>query len=241
MKHQEQPRKRNSRKRRKRILIIRSTLVTVVLLSLLAVISYAWFIDRSNIATLVDVLSPANVAILGPHGEAMTALDMSYTDEDKDADGRVTIRRVVSVASNQDLQQLEIVHTTNLKGLTFKLYRATETETSESGITEAGYTYSYNTAAPIAGAYINQKSENDSYRYADNSKHTFNYEEYETSLVQAHAEPIYWLANGNLEATECPKDNTNVDTKYLTYYVIEISWQETTKETDIFYLLARNA
>ena len=48
------------------------------------------------------------------------------------------------------------------------------------------------------------------------------------------------MAADDQDAELRDESNTNVTTKYLTYYVVEISWTEDTKETDLFYLLAKN-
>ena len=65
------------------------------------------------------------------------------------------------------------------------------------------------------------------------------YEEYKN--VQSHAEPVYWLASNKLQVDKNNKVAVNETEMYRTYYVCEISWTETTKETDIFYILAQNA
>lgn len=236
-KQSEKKKKQNSG----RTMLIRSLISGGVILALLVAFSYAWFAGKADITTLVNIKAPTAIAILGPHGEAQTSLDMSYTDEDVDADGRVTIRRVVSVSSDASEHQLEIVHTTNLKGLTFKIYKADEVESAPAGsgsITEKDYTYTFDKSKPLEGSYINLKSTGNNYKYADNSMHDKNFESYQN--VQSHAEPLYWVASGAQEAKVRDESNTNVQTKYLTYYIIEISWEDTTKETDMFYLLARN-
>lgn len=213
----------------------------IILIIVLALgISRAWFVNENDISTLVRVSEPSAIAIRGPHGEALSSLDMSYTDADKDGD-KVTIRRVVSVSSDEQKHQLEIVHTTNLKGLTFKVYPATETTsvTDKSGsITEDNYTYKYDQNNPLSGEYINVDRSTEEYRYADNKQHKTNFDDY--ANVQIHAEPVYWLANGTQSGT-LNDNKQNVNSKYLNYYVIEVSWTETEKETDIFYLLAKNA
>lgn len=224
--------------------LMRLTIVALVVLLLILGLSRAWFVNQNNITTLMQVTEPSPIAIRGPHGEALSALDMSYTDDDKHGD-TVTIRRVVSVSSNEKKHKLEIVHTTNLKGLAFKVYAAQENATGSNSVNAAGsnsvnagnYTYTYNADKPIAGTYINEGSSTADYKYADNSKHAFNFDQY--GNVQAHAEPIYWLANESQTGRDA--DNDSVASEYLNYYVIEISWTETTKETDIFYLLVKNA
>lgn len=229
-------------------LLIRSLISMAVVVVLLVAATYAWFTDKTNITTLVDVKGPTAIAILGPHGQAQASLDMSYTDDDvtTNADGSktVTIHRVVSVSSGA-AHQLELAHTTNLKGLSFKIYRAEEVGSGQGktmitpGTVDAGtYTYRYDISAPLEGAYINQEKETDGYRYANSDLHEQNFDEY--SNVQSHAEPLYWMAKKVQESDSKPSDITNLDNAYLTYYVIEISWTETTKETDLFYLLAKN-
>lgn len=236
-KQSEKKKKLNSPK----AMLTRSLLSGVVVLALLIAFSYAWFAGKADITTLVNIKAPTAIAILGPHGEAQTSLDMSYTDDDVDDSGRVTIRRVVSVSSDASAHQLEIVHTTNLKGLTFHIYQADEVTSSETGsdsVIEKDYTYTFDGNAALSGSYINLASETNGYKYADKTMHDKNFESY--ANVQSHAEPLYWIAAGDQKAKKRDSSNTNVQTTYLTYYVLEISWEETTKETDLFYLLARN-
>lgn len=218
--------------------LMRLTIVALVVLLLVLGLSRAWFVNQNNITTLMQVTEPSPIAIRGPHEEALSALDMSYTDDDKHGD-TVTIRRVVSVSSNEKKHKLEIVHTTNLKGLAFKVYAAQENAAGSNSVNAGNYTYTYNADNPIAGKYINEGSSTADYKYANDSKHAFNFDQY--GNVQTHAEPIYWLANGSQDGIFRDTDNDSVASKYLNYYVIEISWTETTKETDIFYLLVKNA
>ena len=246
--------KKGQTKHSKRRLII-SAAATAVVLALVIGLSYAWFFNQSNIATLISIAPPSPIAIKGPHGQSLTSLDLTYTDADKDEQSKkVTIRRVISIENGGREHKIEIVHTTNLKGLTFQLYKASEVQNanaSDGTISEGGYTYKYDTTNPIKGSYINAALETTDYKSAvensaENSKHSKNYGEY--TLVQKHAEPIYWITDNALEA-----DSTIVDTtdsassgdsteakKHRTYYVLEISWTETTKETDIFYVLAKD-
>ena len=229
----------------KKIILVRFIVSTVVVLALLLAISYAWFTNEADMATLIEVNSPSQVSVLGPHGKDMESIDMSYTDSDKNGD-RVTIRRVISVSNSADSHQLEIAHTTNLRNLTFTLYKATElgkadsdtgTETRDANtVVDKGYKYTYSDADKINGSYINLKDKSGNYKFADETKHSVNFD---TNNVQAHAEPIYWLSSGDL-TSDANNGNENVKTKNLTYYVVEISWDETTKETDIFYIFAQN-
>lgn len=195
-------------------------------------ITGAWLVNRANIATLLTVSKPSTIAVKGPNGEEMAQLDLSYTDADKDKNGKVTIRRVISVVSDQSEHKIEIAHTTNLKGLNFEVHMATDvTKDSTTG------QYAYTISKQISGEYLNRdkdKSKN-GYNYADSSKHSFNYSDYKN--VQSHAEPLYWLETSATEVTA-----KNTDGLFLQNYVITISWIETgsTKETDLFYVLAKN-
>lgn len=252
-----QTEKKNSNKKNK-ILLVQSIAMAVAVALVLGGMTRAWFTNRTDIATLVSVKEPTPISILGPHGEAMEQLDLSYTNEDKTKDGNgnvtgVKIRRVISVSSDSPQHKLEIVHTTNMKGLTFKVYEASETAANGTSDTVASgnYTYYYNEKKPLAGEYLNKANESGSYKYAGNTYHEENYSKYEK--VQSHAEPLYYLVKttgtdgkttSSLPATAKPESNTTVDMPYLTYYVLEISWEKTTneqeaeKETDMFYVLA---
>lgn len=249
-KEQKSHNKNHSKSHNKRKLIA-SASVTAVVLALVIGLSYAWFFNQSNIATLISIAPPAPIAIKGPHGNSLTELDLNYTADDKSGD-TVTIRRVISIENDGTDHKIEIVHTTNLKGLTFKLYSAQEVGASSSGtssealgsVTDGGYTYTY-AENSISGHYINAETETGDYKSADKTRHNYNYET--SDSVQKHAEPLYWVTDNWLKASSDPvtqdvssDDNTEGAQSHRTYYVLEISWTETTKETDIFYVLAKN-
>lgn len=220
---------------------------SVVVVALIIGLSYAWFFNQSDMATLIPIKTPSDISILGPGGSEIASLDLNYTDDDITVDEttgkkKVTIKRVFCVQTQAMYHRLEIVHTTNMEGLTFKLYPVIS-EGTES-VTDGGIEYTYSSTA-IEGRYINQGTSNGEYKYANKVKHDINYGEY--TYVQSHAEPLYWLANEKLEARtadqETWKSTVTIDNKPYnrTYYVLEISWTETTKETDIFYILAEDA
>lgn len=225
--------KQNSKGRQQR----RLALIVGAVCSVVVGITGAWLVNRANIATLFTVSKPSTIAIKGPNGEEMAQLDLSYTDADKDKNGKVTIRRVISVVSDQSEHKIEIAHTTNLKGLNFEVHMATDvTKDSTTG------QYAYTISKQISGEYLNRdkdKSTHD-YNYAVNnnaadSRHDSNYSDYQN--VQPHAEPLYWLETNTTKVSD-----KNADGLYLQNYVITISWIETgsTKETDLFYVLAKN-
>lgn len=219
--------------------LIISVAAILAVAALIAGLTYAWFYNQTDMATLMKISPPSNISILGPNGSELDSLDLNYTSDNKDEDGKVTVRRVICVQSEKSVQsfKLEIVHTTNLKGLTFNLYPVAENG-SES-VTDSGATYKYNPALLIAGKYLNLDVLSGNYKYANNDQHSTNYNTY--SNVQSHAEPLYWLANTPLLADT--RTTVTIENKkyYRTFYVCEVSWTETTKETDIFYVLAQTA
>lgn len=208
---------------------------TILVLILFAALVGAWFYYQSDMGTLLAIKEPSDISILGPDGAEMSSIDLNYTEDEKIGD-QVTVKRVFCVQTSADKHRLEIAHTTNLKGLTFNIYKVSDNGTET--VTDEGHTYKYDKTA-IDGSYLNLNSDKTGadYKYANNTYHEKNYET--DDLVQIHAEPVYWLASQPLTTN---KTNSIKNGKtYRTYYVCEVSWTETTKETDIFYILAKIA
>ena len=214
--------------------------MTVVMMYILATllvaigISLAWLVHKNSMITLAPVIRPGNISITGPNGTAIESLDLSYTDDcvSTDANGnkRVTVTRDICVKSTEDYYELEIAHTTNMKGLKFALYLASDQNTSLEG-----------TYLNIANK-INDQNGTYNYHYADNTKHEKNFGEYVS--VQKHAEPVYWKVNSALSSNknQIIKESLAGEdiTYYLTDYRLSVTWIEENKETDMFYILARN-
>jgi hypothetical protein len=208
---------------------------TILVLILFAALVGAWFYYQLDMGTLLAIKEPSDISILGPDGAEMSSIDLNYTEGEKTGD-QVTVKRVFCVQTSADKHRLEIAHTTNLKGLTFNIYKVSDNGTET--VTDEGRTYRYDKTA-IAGSYLNLDKTDSDYKYANHIYHGKNYEGIENGQVQIHAEPVYWLANQPLDTN---KTNSIKNGKtYRTYYVCEVSWTETTKETDIFYILAKIA
>lgn len=210
---------------------------TILVLILFAALVGAWFYYQSDMGTLLAIKEPSNISILGPDGAEMSSIDLNYTEGEKTGD-QVTVKRVFCVQTSADKHWLEIAHTTNLKGLTFNIYKVSDDGTET--VTDEGHTYKYDRIA-IDGSYLNLNSDKtgSDYKYADNSYHDKNYED--KDRVQIHAEPAYWLVSQPLNTNKTNPISIKNGTMYRTYYVCEVSWTETTKETDIFYILAKIA
>lgn len=197
---------------------------TILVLILFAALVGAWFYYQSDMGTLLAIKEPSDISILGPDGAEMSSIDLNYSKDEKTGD-RVTVKRVFCVQTSAAKHWLEIAHTTNLKGLTFNIYKVSNDGTET--VTDEGHTYRYDKTA-IVGSYLNL-----------NPDHDKNYDGINNKQVQIHAEPVYWLASQPLDTN---KTNSIKNGKtYRTYYVCEVSWTETTKETDIFYILAKIA
>lgn len=210
---------------------------TILVLILFAALVGAWFYYQSDMGTLLAIKEPSDISILGPDGAEMSSIDLNYTEDEKTGD-QVTVKRVFCVQTSANKHRLEIAHTTNLKGLTFNIYKVSDNGTET--VTDEGYTYNYDKTA-IDGSYLNLNSNKpgSDYKYANNTYHNKNYED--KDKVQIHAEPAYWLVNQPLDTNKTNAISIKNGTMYRTYYVCEVSWTETEKETDIFYILAKIA
>lgn len=208
---------------------------TILVLILFAALVGAWFYYQSDMGTLLAIKEPSDISILGPDGAEMSSIDLNYTEDEKTGD-QVTVKRVFCVQTSANKHRLEIAHTTNLKGLTFNIYKVSDNGTET--VTDKGYTYRYDKTA-IAGSYLNLDKTDSDYKYANNIYHDKNYEDINNEQVQIHAEPVYWLASQPLDTNKT--NSIKNGTMYRTYYVCEVSWTETEteKETDIFYILAK--
>ena len=210
-------------------------MISVLVVSLFVVgITFAWLVHRNAMITLAPVIHPGNIAITGPNGTAIESLDLSYTNDcistDENGNRRVTIQRDICIKSTEEYYQLEIAYTTNMKGLEFSLYTNNDLDT------------------PLKGKYLNlettERAEDSTflYNYAGNSKHEINYGEY--SNVQTHAEPLYWKVTSTLSSNKSNTVTENFSgeevTYFLTDYVLTVTWIEKNKETDMFYILAKN-
>lgn len=208
---------------------------TILVLILFAALVGAWFYYQSDMGTLLAIKEPSDISILGPDGAEMSSIDLNYTEDEKTGD-QVTVKRVFCVQTSANKHRLEIAHTTNLKGLTFNIYKVSGDGTET--VTDEGHTYNYDKTA-IDGSYLNLDKTDSDYKYANDTYHNKNYEGINNKQVQIHAEPVYWLASQPLDTNKT--NSIKNGTMYRTYYVCEVSWTETEKETDIFYILAKIA
>lgn len=229
--------------------IVLTVVVSVILLTGIG-ISYAWFTQRAAMSTLLNIIPPDFIDIIpvdSPGG--MLDLDFKEGIDSKDeVTGDVTIRRPVCIKSTSPVHQLEIVHTTNLNNLTFAIYPTTKVD--------GGVLIPDEDAKSISGAYKNESVSGSKLAKQETLK---NYQSTD-DVADVHAYPLYWLAENSgdgryVDDADTPKIQNRVEsyterktdpnkqvekTYYDTYYYLEIHWREPSKETDLFYIIARN-
>ena len=233
------------KKKRKRMRVLLPVLA--MLLSTVG-LSYAWMAQRASMTTLLTIQPPDTITIIPTKkdGTHMTALDLDYNEDSgdiKDKDGMIHIYRPVCIKSTEQIHRLEIVYTTNLNDLDFKIFLATKTEND-------GKVSIRKSDSVLSGAYKNQ----DGTARLAKQEVLENYDA-TADVKERNAYPLYWIA------VECAKEDKwkegwqkvtsyteqGIDPKtnqpinyYCTYYVLEISWKEEKKETDLFYIMAQN-
>lgn len=199
--------------------------ITVVLV--VATLTLSWFLTNNSLSTVAKVDSPAELKITVPGESAATQLDLTNDAEyDKVAeDGRVYRSRAFNVDSGGNAFELQVANTTNITGLSVKIYRATVNDPSAFGDV-AGNGYSWSKGDEVTG-FANIDS--------DAAKpQTFG--TYDN--IQANALPKYrWK---RFEVADLDKNGSEAAS--ATNFIIECSWpqDDNYKETDVAYLIAKS-
>lgn len=224
-----------------------SVLVIFAAFSLATGLTLAWFMNQYRLSSIGKIHPPTYISILAPGDTEMQAIDLSY-DKSEVHNGQVELKRPIVIRSESEKYDLCIAHTTNISGLTISLYEAVadgeEGNAYLAGITEKGKPYYWNKKTETnlfqSGRYLNRAEKLDNGRIIADENHlahseTFRLSENEFySNVQKNAEPLYWVKSGCKGAKRDPDDGN-----YYTNYILEITWNETDKETDILYVIAQ--
>lgn len=226
--------------RRESLAIMGLLAVLLVLLGL----TLGWFVDANHGSTVGKIKEPAELKVLGPNATATEQIDLSYNPEygDTKTGNTVTLKRAFCVQTGGDGFELQLANTTNITGLTIELYRAENTsalQTPDVRGTADGKSYSWKATGEnllTSFEYINK--ENDGLAAVPGegaSDPTF--KDYQN--VQRNARPLYrYKKIGKSELNAKTLDSsTGNDTLN---FIIKLSWDESTKETDVIYLIARN-
>lgn len=218
--------------RRESLAIMGLLAVLLVLLGL----TLGWFVDANRGSTVGKIKEPAELKVLGPNATATEQIDLSYNPEygDTKTGNTVTLKRAFCVQTGGDGFELQLANTTNITGLTIELYKAEDTGPGDApdvrGIA-GGKPYSwkmYETDLLKSFTPIEDPGEGA-------SDPTF--KDYQN--VQRNARPLYrYKKFGKSELNAKTLDgSTGNDTLN---FIIKLSWDESTKETDMIYLIARN-
>lgn len=209
-------------------------------LALIIGLMLAWFFGRISASTVGRVKAPSEISILGPNGTYMEQIDLSYDKSQIDKNNKITITRPFCVSSPGDTFDLYIAHTTNIADLTIKLHMAKSVEddaTGENiikGIDSEGKPYAWELDSDIfgTGIYLNKNDKNDKIAKSDGQYHDMTFGVYNN--VQQNAEPLYWYKEiGKIESQDQER-------MYTCNFVLELTWTEYNKETDIIYLIAKS-
>lgn len=213
----------------------------LALLSLVTGVTMAWFTNQYRLSSIGKIHPLTYISILAPGDAVIQSIDLSY-DKSEVIDGVVTLKRPLVIRSETPYYDLCIAHTTNISGLRISLYQATangsEGNAYLAGITENGTPYYWNRKDGVdlfrleyylnalnGVADKNHAAHRETFRLTGNDVYY---------KVQKNAEPLYWV-NTRISGDKRDPD----DGYYYTNYILEITWDETDKETDILYVIAQ--
>lgn len=206
---------------------ILAALAVIAVVLIIAALTLSWFLTNNSLSTVAKVDSPAELKITVPGESAATQLDLTNdADYDKvSEDGRIYRSRAFSVDSGGNAFELQVANTTNITGLSVKIYRATVNDPSNPGDV-TGNGYSWSKGAEVTG-------------FADIDPDAAKSQTFENySNVQTNVIPKYrWKRFGVDEL-----DKNGNEAASATNFIIECSWPQegNYKETDVAYLIAKS-
>lgn len=203
-----------------------------------------WFVDANRGSTVGKIKEPAELKVLGPNATATEQIDLSYNPKygDTKTGNTVTLKRPFCVQTGGDGFELQLANTTNIEGLTIELYKAENAglgDTPDASGTAGSRSYSWKASGAdllTSFKFIN-KANNDLATEPDAGASDPTFKDYQS--VQRNARPLYRYKEfdkGELNAKTLSDTNGN-DTLN---FIIKLSWDESAKETDAIYLIARN-
>ncbi len=197
----------------------------------------SWFVFNKSLSTVGEIKAPAELKLMGPNQTAITEIDLTYDPQKDVKNGVVTLKRPFCVKSDtKDARyNLFLAHTTNIKGLGIKLYRATAKENPTASDTDAAVAGFDSAGNPFAWTIDDDNifSQSNYINKGDDGKADPKYDDqtFESQLgldnLERSASPLYWKLSGQNTGDDC-----------LDNYIIELTWQESQKETDVLYLIA---
>lgn len=226
--------------RRESLAIMGLVAVLLVLLGL----TLGWFVDANHGSTVGKIKEPAELKVLGPNATATEQIDLSYNPEygDTKTGNTVTLMRPFCVQTGGDGFELQLANTTNITGLTIELYKAENPglgDTPDVRGTAGGKPYSWKMSG--TDLLTSFKPIND----AGNGLATVpgegasdpTFKGYQN--VQRNARPFYRFKVFNKDELNAKTLGNSTGNDTLNF-IIKLSWDESAKETDVIYLIARN-
>lgn len=226
--------------RRESLAIMGLLAVLLVLLGL----TLGWFVDANRGSTVGKIKEPAELKVLGPNATVAEQIDLSYNPEygDTKTGNTVTLMRPFCVQTGGDGFELQLANTTNITGLTIELYKAENPglgDTSDVRGTAGGKPYSWKMSG--TDLLTSFKPIND----AGNGLATvpvegandLTFKDYQK--VQRNARPLYRFKVFNKDELNAKTLDGSTGNDTLNF-IIKLSWDESAKETDVIYLIARN-
>lgn len=178
-------------------------------------ITYTWFVGNQSASTVAKIAKPSNLQILGPNSSAIEQLDLSYDASNVDGE-KVTVRRGFCVESGGEAFELQVANTTNISGLSVKVYRVNVNGSNKDLVVDSSTTW----------------SKGDEVTFTDISDETGSQTFDNYTNVQANAIPQY-------RYQDFFEDDFKEGETFINF-IIEVTWTESVKETDMVYLIAKN-
>ena len=178
-------------------------------------ITYTWFVGNQSASTVAKIAKPSNLQILGPNSSAIEQLDLSYDASNVDGE-KVTVRRGFCVESGGEAFELQVANTTNISGLSVKVYRVNVNGSNKDLVVDSSTTW----------------SKGDEVTFTDISDETGSQTFDSYTKVQANAIPQYRYQDFS--------ENDFKEGETFINFIIEVTWTESVKETDMVYLIAKN-
>lgn len=229
-----------SNHRRESLAIIGLAAVLLVVLGF----TLGWFVDANCGSTVGKIKAPAELKVLGPNATATEQIDLSYNSEygDTKTGNTVTLKRAFCVQTGGDGFELQLANTTNITGLTIELYRAEDAgpgDTVDVSGTAGGEPYSWKRSGVdlLKDFKFINKANDDLATEPDAGASDPTFKDYQS--VQRNARPLYRYKEFDKSELNAKTLDGSTGNDTLNF-IIKLSWDESAKETDVIYLIARN-
>lgn len=226
--------------RRESLAIMGLVAVLLVLLGL----TLGWFVDANRGSTVGKIKEPAELKVLGPNATATEQIDLSYNPEygDTKTGNTVTLRRPFCVQTGGDGFELQLANTTNIEGLTIELYKAENTpalQTPDVSGTAGGRPYKWKASGTdLLASFTPINDAGDGLATVPvEGANDLTFKDYQK--VQRNARPLYRFKVFNKDELNAKTLDGSTGNDTLNF-IIKLSWDESAKETDVIYLIARN-